>query len=58
MAAGRHPGAGPRTRRPVRREPKATPMNGSRVPGLVLPVLFLFALVVGLVWYWRHRDDE
>ncbi|WP_406439698.1 hypothetical protein OHB14_13210 [Streptomyces sp. NBC_01613] len=39
-------------------DPKAMPMNGSRIPGLVLPVLCLLALVVGAVWYWRHRDDE
>ena len=39
-------------------DPKATPMNGSRIPGLVLPVLFLVALVVGAFWYWRHRGDE
>lgn len=38
-------------------EPKATRMNVSRLPGLVLPVAFLLALVVGAVWYWRHRDD-
>jgi len=37
---------------------KATPMNGSRIPGLVLPVVFLPALVVGVLWYWRHRGDE
>jgi len=24
----------------------------------VLPGLFLLALVVGALWYWRHRDDE
>jgi len=33
-------------------------MNGSRIPGLVLPVVFLLALVVGAVWYWRHRHDD
>ena len=32
-------------------------MNGSRIPGLVLPTLFLAALV-GLWWYWRHRGDS
>lgn len=32
-------------------------MNVSRIPGLVLPVAFLLALVVGAVWYWRHRGD-
>ncbi|GGU22948.1 hypothetical protein GCM10010244_56790 [Streptomyces coeruleorubidus] len=56
--AGRHPEPGRRrTRRPDRRQ-KATPMNGSRIPGLVLPSLFLLALVVGLWWYWRHRGDS
>jgi hypothetical protein len=39
-------------------EPKATPMSGSRVPGLVLPTVFLFALMVGAYWYWRHRGDD
>jgi hypothetical protein len=33
-------------------------MNGSRIPGLVLPTLFLPALLVGLWWYWRHRGDS
>jgi len=33
-------------------------MTLSRIPGLVLPGLFLLALVVGALWYWRHRDDE
>jgi hypothetical protein len=33
-------------------------MNGSRIPGLVLPVLFLLAFAVGAVWYWRHRHDD
>lgn len=33
-------------------------MSGSRVPGLVLPAVSLLALVVGLVWYWRHRGDD
>ncbi|SME92579.1 hypothetical protein SAMN02745830_00514 [Streptomyces sp. Amel2xC10] len=42
-------------RRPA--EPKAARMNVSRLPGLVLPVAFLLALVAGAVWYWRHRDD-
>ncbi|SMQ21308.1 hypothetical protein SAMN06272771_7367 [Streptomyces sp. Ag82_O1-12] len=32
-------------------------MNGSRIPGLVLPTLFLLASLVGLWWYWRHRGD-
>ncbi|WP_217237910.1 hypothetical protein [Streptomyces sp. AC555_RSS877] len=39
-------------------EPKATPMSGSRIPGLVLPAVFLLAFVVGAFWYWRHRGDE
>jgi hypothetical protein len=34
------------------------PMSGSRLPGLVLPGVFLLALVVGLFWYVRHRDDD
>jgi hypothetical protein len=33
-------------------------MNGSRVPGLILPGVLLLALVVGVFWYWRHRDDD
>jgi hypothetical protein len=33
------------------------PMTGSRIPGLLMPAAFLLALVVGLVWYWWHRDD-
>lgn len=33
-------------------------MNGTRIPGLILPMVFLLALVVGLFWYWRHRGDE
>ncbi len=33
-------------------------MNGSRVPGLLLPALFLLALTVGVVWYWLHRHDD
>lgn len=33
-------------------------MSGSRIPGLVLPGVFLLALLVGVFWYWRHRDDE
>lgn len=41
--------------RPV--EPKAVRMNVSRIPGLALPVVFLLAVVVGALWYWRHRDD-
>ncbi|MEV0174673.1 hypothetical protein AB0I00_26580 [Streptomyces sp. NPDC050803] len=43
----------------VRRpEPKAGSMNGSRIPGLLLPGILLLALVVGLLWYWRHKDDD
>ncbi|MBE8475067.1 hypothetical protein [Streptomyces justiciae] len=38
--------------------PKATPMTLSRVPGLVLPTVLLLALVIGAIWYWRHRDDD
>lgn len=38
-------------------EPKAVRMSVSRIPGLVLPVVFLLAVVVGALWYWRHRDD-
>lgn len=38
-------------------EPKVPPMNASRIPGLVLPVLFLLALTIGLLWYLRHRGD-
>lgn len=33
-------------------------MNGSRVPGLILPAVLLLAFVVGAFWYWRHRDDD
>lgn len=33
-------------------------MSGSRVPGLILPGVLLLALVVGVFWYWRHRDDD
>lgn len=33
-------------------------MNGSRVPGLVLPAVFLPALIIGVCWYWRHRGDD
>ena len=33
-------------------------MNGTRIPGLILPAVFLLALAVGLFWYWRHRGDE
>ena len=43
---------------PHRTTPKAMPMNGSRIPGLLLPAVFLLALVAGLIWYWRHRNDD
>ncbi len=33
-------------------------MSGSRILGLVLPAVFLIALVVGLCWYWWHRDED
>lgn len=33
-------------------------MSGSRIPGLVLPTVFLLAVVVGAFWYWRHRGDD
>ncbi|QNP76236.1 hypothetical protein IAG44_37185 [Streptomyces roseirectus] len=33
-------------------------MTVSRVPGLVLPVIFLVALLAGLVWYWRESRGE
>jgi hypothetical protein len=33
-------------------------MSGSRIPGLVLPAVFLIALVAGLCWYWWHRDED
>jgi hypothetical protein len=33
-------------------------MSASRIPGLVLPAVFLLALVVGAWWYWRHRGDD
>lgn len=33
-------------------------MNGSRIPGLIMPAVFLLALVAGLIWYWRHRGDD
>jgi hypothetical protein len=33
-------------------------MTGSRIPGLLVPAVFLLALVVGAFWYWRHRDDD
>ncbi|MGW1725660.1 hypothetical protein ACWCQK_22325 [Streptomyces sp. NPDC002306] len=51
------PGAGA-TGRTARLEPKALTMNGSRIPGVLLPAVFLLVLLVGVVWYWRHRDDD
>lgn len=33
-------------------------MTLSRIPGLVLPAVFLAALVIGAFWYWRHRHDD
>lgn len=33
-------------------------MTGSRIPGLLAPAVFLLALIVGVCWYWRHRDDD
>jgi hypothetical protein len=32
-------------------------MTAARVPGLILPLVFLCAFVAGLVWYWRHRGE-
>lgn len=32
-------------------------MSPARIPGLIVPLVFLFALVAGAVWYWRHRGD-
>lgn len=32
-------------------------MTAARVPGLILPLVFLGTLVAGLVWYWRHRGE-
>jgi hypothetical protein len=29
----------------------------ARIPGLILPVIFLVAAVVCAVWYWRHRGE-
>ncbi|GGX83078.1 hypothetical protein GCM10010515_58480 [Streptomyces fructofermentans] len=43
---------------PGPRHPGAGPMSAGRIPGLILPVVLLCALLVGLVWYWMHRDDE
>ncbi|MEU6142888.1 hypothetical protein ABZ848_21270 [Streptomyces sp. NPDC047081] len=50
------PGPTYRAFRPL--DPKAPPMNGSRIPGLILPGAFLLAFVVGICWYWLHRDDD
>ncbi len=33
-------------------------MTGSRIPGLLVPAVFLLALVVGVCWYWRHRGED
>lgn len=32
-------------------------VNAARVPGLVLPLVYLSGLVAVLVWYWRHRGE-
>jgi hypothetical protein len=32
-------------------------VSAARVPGLLLPVVFLVALVIGVVWFWRHRGE-
>ncbi len=32
-------------------------MTADRIPGLILPVIFLCAAGTGLVWYWRHRGE-
>lgn len=32
-------------------------MSPARVPGLIVPLILLFALAAGAVWYWRHRGD-
>lgn len=32
-------------------------MSPARIPGLIVPLVFLIALVAGAVWYWRHRGD-
>lgn len=33
-------------------------MSASRVPGLLPPAVFLLALLIGVLWYWHHRDDD
>lgn len=33
-------------------------MTASRIPGLLVPAVFLLALVVGVCWYLRHRNDD
>lgn len=38
--------------------PKASPMTGSRIPGLLVPAVLLLALIAGVCWYWRHRNDD
>lgn len=32
-------------------------MTPARIPGLILPLVFLCVLVIGVFWYWRHRGD-
>ncbi|QDN54963.1 MULTISPECIES: hypothetical protein [unclassified Streptomyces] len=32
-------------------------VNAARVPGLVLPLVYLCGLVAVLAWYWRHRGE-
>jgi hypothetical protein len=32
-------------------------VNAARIPGLILPVAFLVAALIGVVWYWRHRGE-
>jgi hypothetical protein len=32
-------------------------VTATRVPGLILPLVYLCALVAVLVWYWRHRGE-
>jgi hypothetical protein len=29
----------------------------ARVPGLILPLVYLCGLVAVLLWYWRHRGE-
>lgn len=37
--------------------PRSRFVNAARVPGLVLPLVYLCGLVAVLVWYWRHRGE-